>query len=73
MDTWIGCAGVRSAHIGYICARGTYAEIVELKTLARSGIILGGISIIFIGKGVNNCCFWLYIKLIFSLIDGMSC
>ena len=45
---------------------------VEPKALARPGIILRGISITFLGPSVNDCCFELFIGLIFGLINGVS-
>lgn len=39
-----------------------------INVLVRSGVIFIGI-----GVGVNDCCYWLFIGLVFALIDGVSC
>lgn len=60
MSIWIRCAGVGGACIRGICAKRVYVGSVELKVLARSGVIL-------VGPGVNNSYFLLSIGLIFAL------
>lgn len=66
MNTWIGCANIRDAYISYICAKSAFARSVKPRALAESGIILSYLEI-------NDCCFLLFIELIFDLIEEISC
>lgn len=65
VNIWIRYTGIRNACTGYIYDRNTFVENIKLKALARLGVILTGL-------GINNCCFWLFIKLIFALIEYIN-
>ena len=63
MRTWIGCISIGDACIGYICARGAFVKNVEPRALVESGATL-------VSLNVNNFCFQLFIKLIFTSINN---
>ena len=45
---------------------------VNINVSVRPGIILRDTNVTFTGTGINNYCFWLFIRLIFDVIDRMS-
>ena len=46
---------------------------VDVNASIRLRVILRGIGVIFTDIDIKYCCFWLSIRLIFSLIDDISC
>lgn len=58
-------SGIGDTYTRVICARSASDGGVELKALARSGVILAGLR-------VNNYCFQSFIGLIFNSIDRIS-
>lgn len=62
VSTWIRYAGIRSVYTGGICIRSAFIKGVEPRVLA-------GLRITLAGLGINNCCFGLFMELIFALIE----
>lgn len=54
-----------NAYIKIIYTKNTFVKNIELWILANLRITLTDLR-------VNNCCFWLFIGLIFALIDSVS-
>ena len=65
MDIRIGYIDTRNAYTGNICAKVTFVKSIELRVLAKLGVILAN-------SKINNYWLWLLIELIFILINYMS-
>lgn len=72
MDTWIEYTNIESICIREFCLGSVFVGGVKPKALVRLGIILESPDIIFKDIDINDWYFWLFIRLVFTLIDGMS-
>ena len=63
---WIGCASVGSACTGCICTRDAFARDMKPRALAELGVTLAG-------QGINDCCYWLFMGLVFTSMHSVSC
>ena len=63
---WIRYTSIRTIFTEGICAQNTCIDGVKIRVLA-------GLEIILVGQRVNDYYLWLFMKLIFVLIDRMIC
>ena len=61
ISIWIKCVSIKGTYIGSICAKSTSDKNVEPR-------VLEGLEVLLTVPRVNDCCHWLYIRLIFALI-----
>lgn len=65
INIWIRYIDIRNTYIRDINTKSAFDANIELKILIRLKVTL-------ISLKINNCYFWLFIELIFALIDSMS-
>lgn len=66
VGTWIRCTCVRGAYNRRSCTKSAFVESIKLGALVRLRVTMAG-------PRVNDYCFWLFMRLFFVSIDGISC
>lgn len=65
LGIWIRCVGIEDTCTKFIYTNSIFVGGIEPKVLAGSRVTLAS-------PGINDCCFLLFLRLIFALIKGVS-